>query len=99
MFHIPRLQFLLVYSPRVATISFDQKRERGFDEQLVHILKFKQKYWASLVVKMGQLQTCTHTSRGLAIIESVLWALVGGKKKLGKYQKTSFTSYFLIYLL
>lgn len=83
MFHMPRLQCPLVYNLRVATISFDQKRERGFDEQLVHILKFKQKYWASLVVEMGQLQTCTQTSRGLAVIECILWALVGGKKKLG----------------
>lgn len=81
MFHIPRLQFLLVYDPRVATISFDQKRERGFDEQLVPILKFKQKYWGPLVGEMGQLQTCTHSSRGLAVIESVVWALVGGKKR------------------
>lgn len=49
MFNFPWLPLLLVYNPRVATISFDQKRERGFDEQLVHILKFKQKYWAPLV--------------------------------------------------
>lgn len=52
MFHFPSLPFLPVYSPRVATISFDQKRERGFDEQLAHILKFKQKYWAPLVGEM-----------------------------------------------
>lgn len=49
------LQFLLVYNLRVATISLDQKRERGFDEQLVQILKFKQKYWAPLAGEMGQL--------------------------------------------
>ena len=52
VFHFPRLPFLPVYNPRVATISFDQKRERGFDEQLAHILNFKQEYWAPLVGEM-----------------------------------------------
>lgn len=49
--------FCRLYNPRVATISFDQKRERGFDEQLARILKFKQKYWAPLVREMGAITT------------------------------------------
>lgn len=54
MFHFPKLPFLPIYNPRVATISFDQKRERRFDEQLAHSVNFnfKQKYWAPLAGEM-----------------------------------------------
>lgn len=55
VFNFQRLPLLPVYNPRVATISFDQRRERVFDEKLAHILYFKQKYWAPLVGKCGQL--------------------------------------------
>lgn len=54
VFHILRLQFLLVYNSRVAT---RKKRERDFDEQLAHILKFKQKCWALLVRQIGTITT------------------------------------------
>lgn len=57
MFHFPKLPFVLLYNPRVATISFDQKRERGFDEQRARILNFKQKRWAPLVGEMWAITT------------------------------------------
>lgn len=57
VFHFPKLPFLPFYNPRVATVFFDQKREGGFDEQLAHILKFKQKYWSQLVEEMWAITT------------------------------------------
>lgn len=98
VFHFPRLPFLSVYNPRVATISFDQKREGGFDEQLAHILKFKQTYWAPLVGEMWAITTM-YSHRQLYcnwICTMALWWEKEGK--LGKRQ-TSFTSYFPLYSL
>lgn len=40
---------------RVATISCNHKRRNGFDEQLVHILNYKQKYWVLLVGELWKL--------------------------------------------
>lgn len=58
MFHFPRLPFLPGLQPKSGNNQFfDQKRESGFDEQLAHILNFKQKCWAPLVGEMWAITT------------------------------------------
>lgn len=40
---------------RVATISWTLKRRNGFNEQLVHIFYYKQKYWVLLVGELWEM--------------------------------------------
>lgn len=96
VFHFPRLWFVLVYNPRVATISFDQKRERGFDEQLAHIFKFKQTNWAPLVGQMWAITAMySHQQRiGCNLICSM--GLGSSKRENSDKDKKSFHPLFSI---
>lgn len=99
VFHFPRLWFVLVYNQRVATISFDQKRERGFDEQLAHILKFKQTNWAPLVWEMWAITAMYSHHRWIGC--NWMCTMELGKRK-GKTQtktKTPFTPCFPLYVV
>lgn len=99
VFHFPRLWFVLVYNPRVATISFDQKRERGFDEQLAHTLKFKQTNWAPLVGEMWAITAMYSHQQQIGCNWICTMGLGRRKGETLTKTKTTFTSYFPLYVL
>lgn len=96
-FDFPGLLFLPVYNPRVATNSFDQKRERGFDEQLVHILSSAEALepisWGGNVGNYNHVLTPAEDD-----LECLLWHVLWLNRKKNKRESRNLLSPLVSYI-